>query len=111
MKANRSLSGWRSFLECLKDDIYDKQNSIPLQNLCREGVAELKDDFEITNLLLREIKKCKIHGRFSIPFREVNKEGCANNCWKVDRMAEIDFIFDPTSGDIVFIDDELYSNE
>jgi hypothetical protein len=111
MKNNSSFSRWQSFLECLKDDIYSKENSLPLQSLCRDGIAELEDDFKITNLVLREIKECKISGRFTIPFREISKTSCDKVSWKVERTAEIDFIFDTTSGDIVFIEDELYSNE
>ncbi|MCX6896185.1 MAG: hypothetical protein NTZ16_11945 [Verrucomicrobia bacterium] len=111
MKANKSFTGWQAFLECLKDDIYSKENSIPLQCLCRDGAAELKDDFEITNLVLREIKECKFFGRFTVPFYEVSKTSCDKNSWKVERTAEIDFVFDTTTGDITFIDGELNSYE
>ena len=111
MKNNGGLSAWRGFLESLEDDIYSSGNRIPLQNLCRDGIATLKDDFEITNLVLREIKAAKISGRFTIPFCEVSKTGCASVSWKVERTAEIDFIFDTSSGEMAFVEDQLSSYE
>ena len=111
MRNDDSLSLWLGFLESLKDKIYSMESGIPLQNLCRDGVATLKEDFEVSDLVIHRISGRMLFGRFKMPFREVSRTGCDKVAWKAEMVAEIDFGFDTASGDLSFIQDEIRSDE